>query len=557
MVYLRRAFLLLLMGWLLLPLKARVHASPTVVVVDDNNTDWGFKTEDLSPGSGQYVAGPGTPPAGIGSAELSIPDQGRIGLATQLYNNTYLRDITRLEYSSYRSTADPNNILSIALQIGIDYDLDDNDTSWQGRLVYEPYKQGYSVPQNTWQSWDALQGKWWATQPPNNTLCTRDNPCTLSELVAQYPNAGIVGALFFKAGGKWPEFRGNVDQFIIGVQGQGEVLYDFEPAAAKIASTQPLHLNNGLTLSEGAVLPYSFSQMLIQVSEPLYDPPGDFDPKDVTNPRNYELRRNDGLVIPLQITYDDHGGSGPYEIHAILNNGRDIPNGHYTFVIHGDSSVVNLNHIPIAGDGVHPGTNFVLHFTVAAPERLPDTGFPMGKQTHLPTPPEARGYAATALTIEIPRLGVRAPILGVPASADGWDVAWLGQAVGWLEGTAFPTWQGNTVLTGHVWNADNTPGVFFGLHRLRYGDRVVLHAWGHRYIYQVRANRRLHPEETAAALTHSEHDILTLLTCEGYQTQTETYRFRRMVRAVLVAVEANTSPLPPWHPFVAPALQRR
>ncbi len=165
---------------------------------------------------------------------------------------------------------------------------------------------------------------------------------------------------------------------------------------------------------------------------------------------------------------------------------------------------------------------------------LPVTGFP---HTFTSLPPQPTPQPALPLTLEIPALGLRAPIVGVPQSPHGWDVRWLGNRVGWLEGTAFPTWQGNSVLSGHVWNADNTPGIFLGLKRLRFGDRILIHAWGHTYTYEVRENRLLHPDETALALEHKTRDWLTLLTCEGYIPATGQYRYRRMVRAVLTAIK--------------------
>ena len=165
---------------------------------------------------------------------------------------------------------------------------------------------------------------------------------------------------------------------------------------------------------------------------------------------------------------------------------------------------------------------------------LPVTGFPPGHLTTLKPPDHA--YATLTLTLEIPALALRAPIVGVPQGPQGWDVRWLGNTVGWLEGTAFPTWAGNTVLTGHVWNADNTPGIFVNLKRLRFGDRILIHAGDLTYTYEVRENRLLRPDDTSLALAHKDHNWLTLLTCEDYSPTSGTYRYRRMVRAVLVAL---------------------
>ena len=171
------------------------------------------------------------------------------------------------------------------------------------------------------------------------------------------------------------------------------------------------------------------------------------------------------------------------------------------------------------------------------PETLPATGFRHDQVTQLPAQPAAKAYADTALTLVIPKLGISLPIVGVPASPDGWDVTWLGNAAGWLEGSAFPTWAGNTILTAHVWDAYNRPGPFADLKTLRYGDIIEIHAWGQVYVYEVRESKLLGANASARSLfRHEEADVLTLLTCEGYNPATGDYAFRRAVKAVLVAV---------------------
>ncbi len=170
---------------------------------------------------------------------------------------------------------------------------------------------------------------------------------------------------------------------------------------------------------------------------------------------------------------------------------------------------------------------------------LPSTGFPMGSVTRLPLQPAEKAYAAySELLLEIPSLGIKASIVGVPKSNGTWDVTWLGNSVGWLEGSAFPTWAGNTVLTGHVWNADNTPGIFAQIKNLKYGDRFYIYAFGQTYVYEVRENQWLWGSSNIAKVfKHEEYDWVTLLTCEGYNPLTGNYLFHRMVRAVLVEVK--------------------
>lgn len=71
--------------------------------------------------------------------------------------------------------------------------------------------------------------------------------------------------------------------------------------------------------------------------------------------------------------------------------------------------------------------------------------------TELPKQPEMAEYGDMGMYLEIPSLGINAPIMAVPQGDQTWDVTWLGDSmVGWLEGTAFPTRAGSSILTGHV-----------------------------------------------------------------------------------------------------------
>jgi LPXTG-site transpeptidase (sortase) family protein len=168
---------------------------------------------------------------------------------------------------------------------------------------------------------------------------------------------------------------------------------------------------------------------------------------------------------------------------------------------------------------------------------LPETGFAPDEITSLSHVPREH-YLQTTLTLEIPSLGVNIPIVGVPQRNGEWNVSWLGRQAGWLEGSAFPSWSGNSVLTSHVYLPNGLPGPFINLDTLKYGDRVIVHAFGQKYSFEVRTNVIVEPEDTSA-LKHEERPWLTLVTCKDYDEKTNTYRKRVVVRAVLVSVTAE------------------
>ena len=96
-------------------------------------------------------------------------------------------------------------------------------------------------------------------------------------------------------------------------------------------------------------------------------------------------------------------------------------------------------------------------------------------------------------------------------------MTWLGEKAGYLADSAYPTQAGNTVLTGHVWDNLNQAGPFADLKRLAYGDEILITAAGGVYVYEVRENQVIAPNDLDAVFQEETFDWVTLLTCENYQ----------------------------------------
>ncbi|HJW90972.1 MAG TPA: sortase, partial [Anaerolineales bacterium] len=209
----------------------------------------------------------------------------------------------------------------------------------------------------------------------------------------------------------------------------------------------------------------------------------------------------------------------------------------HAVALDGESLLVGANaHDP---SGVRQaGEAFVYRLAAAL---LPATGFPPGPQhgalTRLSAQPPGRAYTSLGdLWLEIPRLGVEVPVVGVPQSGEGWDTTWLGWQAGYLAGSAYPTWPGNTGLAAHSALPDGLPGPFAGLESLTWGDQVVLHAWGQRYIYSVRQSLIVAPGDLQV-LGEENYAWLTLITCTDFDQEQRAYLQRAVVRAVLVEVK--------------------
>src|SRR6202790_3720370 len=89
-----------------------VAASDIVVVSPNNMHGWAFFNDNNNgPGTGHMVTGPGDPPLGSGSAELSVAAPttttpiDRQALGTLAYQGTLLSSITSLNYWTYQASA--------------------------------------------------------------------------------------------------------------------------------------------------------------------------------------------------------------------------------------------------------------------------------------------------------------------------------------------------------------------------------------------------------------------------------------------------------------------
>ena len=219
-------------------------AGPVVTVTPGNMGGWAFTNDQTNTACTTttlcaLVTGPTSMPSGSGSAELAIQaSTDGIAIARAGYTGVRLDQLTELSYSTYRQSADAGNNLAIALQLNVDYDLSDADSSYQGRLVYEPYRAAPGgVPQGTWQRWDTRAGKWWGTRATVKkngvsvtNSCVQASPCTWAQVLGLFPNLGIhkvYGAVVLKAGSGWAAFRGNVDALSIGIAGI-TTTFDFE-----------------------------------------------------------------------------------------------------------------------------------------------------------------------------------------------------------------------------------------------------------------------------------------------------------------------------------------
>ena len=173
----------------------------------------------------------------------------------------------------------------------------------------------------------------------------------------------------------------------------------------------------------------------------------------------------------------------------------------------------------------------------------PDTGFAPNRATIIPEQPETSAYQNLAeVRLKIPNLGVDIPIVGIPYTKK-WNITWLANNAGWLQGTSYMGGAGNSVLVGHNYLPSGKKGPFVNLSWLKKNDLIYVQQGNQLLVYKVKYVVVVNPD-SSQIFEHETTSTLTLVTCKDYNAQTDSYRKRVVVRAALMevrSVEANQS----------------
>jgi hypothetical protein len=185
-------------------------------------------------GDGEAKVGPGTPPSGVGSYELTTPAANdKAYLFNYDHMGTKLSDVNKIGYSTYRTAGSLQQVT--ALNVEIDFNGPDVDGGYSV-LVFEPVyntDQG-AVQTGVWQTWDAYNGgeaRWWSSRAING-VCAFSCYVSWDFIVANNPDAVILGGFGINQGGGNPGLIASTDNLSLGY-GEGDdavcVTYDFEP----------------------------------------------------------------------------------------------------------------------------------------------------------------------------------------------------------------------------------------------------------------------------------------------------------------------------------------
>lgn len=250
------------------------HAA-VVTVTSSNLSGWTLLTTDpannfgAGTGTAEFVNGPATPPLGTGSAHLATgpgEGDGSAQMRNSQWNGTRIDALTSLSYSTYVTSFNGAQVPWLTLYVDLN-----GDNTYDDRLVFEPeysngqYGNGDPNPQpavalNTWQTWNALVGRWYNDNGP---FGPGQDTGTLADYLALSGNAnarivdsvngwgGIRLATGFASASD--NFNTYVDAFTIGTQA-GSTTYNFEASAtADVPEPGSLALAAGALLSLAAL----------------------------------------------------------------------------------------------------------------------------------------------------------------------------------------------------------------------------------------------------------------------------------------------------------------
>lgn len=151
----------------------------------------------------------------------------------------------------------------------------------------------------------------------------------------------------------------------------------------------------------------------------------------------------------------------------------------------------------------------------------------------LPFAAFADGDAALAgATITIPALNLSTSVVSIPLdpAIGTWNTNSLGGNIGHFEYTPWLGETGNIVLGGHSTDDEGAPSIFYHLEDIEVGDAVTISNGSVVQEYVV-TGKRFVAISDVSVLYPTRNDIVTLITCAGYNGETGVYEQRLVVTA--------------------------
>ena len=219
---------------------------------------WVFYVRNAA--TGTFVLGPGTPPRGDGSFQVSTPGSNDKGTLFNFdHTGTALSSIDAISYSTYQVAPNPAEGRQLP-SLNIQVDFNGSDVGGFTTLVYEPVYNDAAQPivGGEWQTWNAYTGRWWSSNPING-LPNRDTFLDWATIVSLNPDAVIVGGVGINQGSGNAGLVGAADALTLGYGGNS-VTYDFEDTTCQFTPDgNTLNLDGDCVTTSTILVPAGFT----------------------------------------------------------------------------------------------------------------------------------------------------------------------------------------------------------------------------------------------------------------------------------------------------------
>jgi hypothetical protein len=223
-----------------------------ISMVDAGSSGW-YKSVA---GSGSLAFNGDVPFNDLGNAAFTVNDVSssvELGIY-HTFPSVRFDNLWNLTYATYVPARAEK---AVTLQIDVDLNVTDADTSFQGRMVFDPANNlalanivdpnRLPLTADKWQTWQVVEpgSKWSLTWEGNaeastqlaSNPCPKSTPCSFEQIMTLFPDAGMNNgtgnSVVLRAGDGWNNLKGYADALSIEyshVDQYLDIAYNFEPS---------------------------------------------------------------------------------------------------------------------------------------------------------------------------------------------------------------------------------------------------------------------------------------------------------------------------------------
>ena len=242
--------------------------------------------------------------------------------------------------------------------------------------------------------------------------------------------------------------------------------------------------------------------------------------KAINKTKLYDNDESTDPTLTAAITGKPEKGADP--VYSLSREpGQDV--GNYVISVTADAEsnpnyeITAVNGTFTITDKSGPSGNRIDFFRIFEDTQLPATGFSSLNTNTSSEQPKALSYEPVRLLLQIPALSLETELVSVPLIDNTWQVEWLGNRAGVLEGSAMPG-EGYSFIAAHNTLNSEEYGPFALLSTMEPNDLITVNSEdGTMKLFRVYANELINANDVQKLekTAEQEADSLVLITCEN------------------------------------------